>query len=74
MKAAIYSRVSTEDQDFSKQTNELKDYAKKENIEVVYIFEEKESGFNKDRPEFEKVTVVPGTVPGRIQEKGREKK
>lgn len=32
MKAAIYSRVSTEDQDFSKQTNELKDYAKKENI------------------------------------------
>lgn len=55
MKAAIYSRVSTEDQDFSKQTNELKDYAKKENIEVVYIFEEKESGFNNDRPEFEKV-------------------
>ena len=35
MKAAIYSRVSTEDQDFSKQTNELKDYTKKENIEVV---------------------------------------
>ncbi len=55
MKAAIYSRVSTEDQDFSKQTNELKDYAKKENIDVVYIFEEKESGFNNDRPEFEKV-------------------
>ncbi len=55
MKAAIYSRVSTEDQDFSKQTNELKDYAKKENIEVVYIFEEKASGFIKDRPEFEKV-------------------
>ena len=55
MKAAIYSRVSTEDQDFSKQTNELKDYAKKENIEVAYIFEEKASGFINDRPEFEKV-------------------
>ena len=55
MKAAIYSRVSTEGQDYSKQTNELKDYAKRNGIEVAYIFEEKESGFNNDRPEFEKL-------------------
>ncbi|MEG1915856.1 MAG: recombinase family protein [Muribaculaceae bacterium] len=55
MKGAIYSRVSTIDQDYSKQTNELKDFAKRNNIEVVYVFEEKESGFNNDRPEFKKV-------------------
>lgn len=55
MKGAIYSRVSTEGQDYSKQTNELKDYANKNGIEVVYVFEEKESGFNNDRLEFEKL-------------------
>lgn len=55
MKGAIYSRVSTEQQDYSKQTNELKDYAKRNGIEVVYVFEEKESGFNNNRPEFEKL-------------------
>lgn len=55
MKGAIYSRVSTEGQDYSKQTNELKEYANRNGIDVVYVFEEKESGFNNDRPEFEKV-------------------
>ncbi|WP_321426431.1 recombinase family protein [uncultured Bacteroides sp.] len=55
MKGAIYSRVSTEDQDYSKQTNELKDYAKANGIEVVYTFEEKISGFKNDREEFEKL-------------------
>ena len=55
MRGAIYSRVSTEMQDYSKQTNELRDYASKNDIEVVYVFEEKESGFNNDRPEFEKL-------------------
>lgn len=55
MRGAIYSRVSTEMQDYSKQTNELKDYANKNNIEVVYVFEEKESGFNNNRTEFEKL-------------------
>ena len=42
MKAAIYSRVSTDQQDYSKQTEELKDYAQRNGIEVVYVFEEKE--------------------------------
>lgn len=55
MRGAIYSRVSTEEQDYSKQTNELKDYASRNGIEVVYVFEEKESGFNNDRPEFQKL-------------------
>lgn len=55
MRGVIYSRVSTIDQDYSKQTNELKDFAARNNIEIIYIFEEKESGFNNDRPEFKKV-------------------
>lgn len=55
MKAAIYSRVSTDQQDYSKQTEELKDYAQRNGIEIAYVFEEKESGFNNDRPEFEKL-------------------
>jgi len=58
MKGAIYSRVSTEDQDYSKQTNELIDYAKRNDIEIVYTFEEKISGFKNDREEFEKLTQL----------------
>ena len=41
MKAAIYSRVSTDQQDYSKQTDELKDYAKRNGIEVVYVLKKK---------------------------------
>ena len=53
MRGAIYSRVSTEIQDYGKQTDELKDYAARNDIEVKYIFEEKVSGFKDDRTEFQ---------------------
>ena len=55
MKGAIYSRVSTEIQDYGKQTDELKEYAIRNGIEVKYIFEEKVSGFKDDRIEFQKL-------------------
>lgn len=55
MRGAIYSRVSTLDQDYNRQTNELKEYAKYMGIEITHVFEEKESGFNDDRPEFAKL-------------------
>ena len=55
MRGAIYSRVSTEIQDYGKQTDELKDYAARNNLEVKYIFEEKVSGFKDDRTEFKKL-------------------
>ena len=55
MRGAIYSRVSTEIQDYGKQTDELKDYAARNDIEVKYIFEEKVSGFKDDRTEFQKL-------------------
>lgn len=55
MRGAIYSRVSTEIQDYGKQTDELKEYASRNGIEVKYIFEEKVSGFKDDRTEFQKL-------------------
>lgn len=55
MRGAIYSRGSTLDQDYKRQTNELKEYAQYMGIEITHVFEEKESGFNDDRPEFAKL-------------------
>lgn len=55
MRGAIYSRVSTEIQDYGRQTDELKDYAARNDIEIKYIFEEKVSGFKDDRVEFQKL-------------------
>jgi DNA invertase Pin-like site-specific DNA recombinase len=58
-KAVIYSRVSSEGnrQDTERQTNELKEYAKKMGYELVGVYEEKVSGFkkNEDRPIFSKM-------------------
>jgi DNA invertase Pin-like site-specific DNA recombinase len=52
MKVVIYSRVSTTGQDFTRQTEELRDYSEKMNFEVVGVYEEKVSGAkkNEDRP------------------------
>jgi DNA invertase Pin-like site-specific DNA recombinase len=53
MKVVIYSRVSTNSQDFKRQTEELIDFSKKNNYEVVNVFEEKISGgkTNEERPQ-----------------------
>ena len=52
MKVVIYSRVSTTVQDYTRQTEELMEYAQKMGFEVVGTFEEKISGGknNEDRP------------------------
>ena len=49
-KAVIYSRVSSEGnrQDTERQTNELIEYANKMGYELVGVYEEKVSGFNKN--------------------------
>ncbi|WP_288371444.1 recombinase family protein [uncultured Algoriphagus sp.] len=51
MKVVIFSRVSTSNQDYTRQTVELQEYANKMNWEVMGVFEEKISGGkkNKDR-------------------------
>ena len=55
MKAVIYVRVSTTDQDYARQIEDLQNYANRNGYEVVKILEEKESGFNDERPEFNKL-------------------
>lgn len=52
MKVVIYSRVSTQSQDYKRQTTELKEYSEKQGYEVLRTFEEKVSGGkeNEDRP------------------------
>lgn len=47
--------MSTEVQDYGRQTDELKEYAVRNGIEVKYVFEEKVSGFKDDRIEFQKL-------------------
>ena len=47
MKVVIYARVSTVIQDYDRQIDELKDYAKRMNFQVVKVFSEKVSGTKK---------------------------
>lgn len=57
MKVIIFSRVSTNLQDYKRQTEELLEFAKNMNYEVVNIFEEKISGgkTNEERPQLLKM-------------------
>lgn len=57
MRIVIYSRVSTSCQDFTRQTEELKDYSEKMRFDVLGVFEEKVSGGkkNEERPELMKM-------------------
>lgn len=54
-RAAIYLRVSTDQQNYDRQKKELLDYCNNHQLDVKYIFEEKESGRKDDRPEFKKL-------------------
>ena len=47
-KVVIYSRVSTEEQDFRSQVDELQKYADYSGFGVVEIFSEKVSGYKED--------------------------
>jgi DNA invertase Pin-like site-specific DNA recombinase len=53
MKVVIYSRVSTNNQDFQRQTSELMEFSNKNGWEVLRVFEEKISGAktNEERPQ-----------------------
>lgn len=57
MKVVIYSRVSTNNQDFKRQTEELLEFSKNMKYDVSSIFEEKISGgkTNEERPELMKM-------------------
>lgn len=49
-RAAIYCRVSTEEQDNERQIRDLESFAKRRGFEVVQIFQEQASGKLTDRP------------------------
>ena len=57
MKVVIYGRVSTNTQDYKRQINELTDYAKAMNYEIIGTFSEVVSGNKKsdERPELNKI-------------------
>ena len=55
MKSIIYGRVSTQNQSFERQQQELRDYCFKENFEVVGEYFETESGTHEVRNELTKM-------------------
>ena len=54
-RAAIYARVSTQDQNPGLQLRELREYAKARELEIIHEFVDKESGAKADRPELDKL-------------------
>lgn len=54
-RAAIYTRVSTADQNCERQRFELAEYAERSGVEVVAVFTETASGSKNDRAERAKV-------------------
>jgi putative DNA-invertase from lambdoid prophage Rac len=54
-RAAIYCRVSTDDQSCERQQRDLKAFAKRAGYEVVGIFQEQASGADNNRPQRRKV-------------------
>lgn len=55
MKTVIYARVSSQQQDFERQIEELKRYAELNCFEVVGVYSEKISGSKIDREELERM-------------------
>jgi putative DNA-invertase from lambdoid prophage Rac len=55
MKVAIYTRVSTERQDYENQLFQLREYCKRQGWVVYKEYSETISGKERDRPEFKKL-------------------
>ena len=55
MKIAIYTRVSTEKQDYENQLLQLREFAKNKGWEIVQEYAETISGKESQRPEFQKM-------------------
>ena len=54
-RAAVYARVSTQDQNPDTQLLELRTYAKARGLQVVQEFVDKESGAKEERPQLDKL-------------------
>lgn len=55
MEVAIYTRVSTEKQDYENQVVQLKEFCKKSDYTIYKIYAETISGKESNRPEFKKM-------------------
>lgn len=55
LKVAIYCRVSTEEQDASKQEYLLREYCKMHNMEIYDVYTDVISGTTSSRPEFNRL-------------------
>jgi len=55
LKAALYARVSTEDQHAEKQVNALRETCERRNIEIYDIYTDVISGGKANRPEFNRL-------------------
>lgn len=58
LRAAIYCRVSTADQNCDRQLRDLEEFAARTGYQVVSVFKETASGANADRPERAKVLAL----------------
>jgi DNA invertase Pin-like site-specific DNA recombinase len=58
LRAAIYCRVSTADQNCDRQLRDLEEFAARTGYQVVSFFKETASGANTDRPERAKVLAL----------------
>ena len=58
MKVVIFSRVSTQIQDYTRQTDELLEYASKMGYTVQRVFEEKVSGAKKNEERKELMAMM----------------
>lgn len=58
LRAAVYCRVSTADQNCDRQLRDLEEFAARTGYQVVSIFKETASGIHVDRPERAKVLAL----------------
>jgi len=57
MRAALYLRVSTKGQDLTNQRLQLEDYCERSEYEIVDVYEDIISGYEVNRPGFEKMFI-----------------
>ncbi len=55
MKVVLYIRVSTNKQELMNQENQLRDYCKKKEYQVIHVYSERISGKEKSRPAFDEM-------------------
>lgn len=58
MRVAVYLRVSTQVQDYERQRHEIEDFCRRNGHEIAQVFEEKVSGANDERKQFNQIKLL----------------